>query len=186
MRQLFITFLILTLASSCLKESIADAMMEKQNGNHPAVATITYEVNGNTVTNSISKPDSQSPTAYQLGCNKTYNLNGTSGPYYFGNLGTTGELTFVFATDSLAIGHYSMVGNYDYFILSYNGTNAYLADPADSIAFNITSSGNGHISGNFLGRLSPLTSQDASGDHFGAPGSIVITKGSFTNVPVFY
>ncbi len=52
------------------------------------------------------------------------------------------------------------------------------------MSFTITSYSNGHISGNFSGVLTPLA--DANNNVFGDPGSVIITNGSFKNVPVFY
>src|SRR5579872_7010538 len=73
MRQLLAASLVILSLSSCLKQSIADAMLAKQRsgtqgGNSPSVATMTYSVNGNTVTTSVNDPDKQMPASYQLGC----------------------------------------------------------------------------------------------------------------------
>ena len=173
--------------SSCLKQSIADAMIADQNpGSHPGVATMTYMVNGNTVTNSVSDPDSQSPNAYDLGCSKTlYGPN--SIVYELDCVTSSGEMGFTFYTDSLTVGNYSYTGIYgDLFVLSYNGTDEFLHVPSDSISFNITSYSQGHISGNFSGRLTPMISAGNPNNTYGAPGSVLITKGSFKDVPVFY
>ncbi|HEY1869561.1 MAG TPA: hypothetical protein VGG71_00815 [Chitinophagaceae bacterium] len=189
MKQLLITFLMVILLSSCLKESIADAMLDSQNrtpgGGSPAVATMTYEVNGSTVTLTVNDPDKQSSTGYQLGCSKT--TTGTNSVvYYLDCLNETGEMTYMFPTDSLTVGNYSLSGSYGLFVLGYNGTNAYLQDQSDSMSFNITSYSKGHISGNFSGRLTPAISYSGLNITYGTPGSVLVTKGSFKDVPVFY
>lgn len=179
------------LLSSCLKQSIADAMLAKQNsgtqGNGPGVATMTYAVNGNTVTTTVKDPDSQNPTLYQLGCSKTLYPGTTSTVYSLDCLSTTGEMTFTFFTDSLTVGNYNYTSVYgDMFVLSYNGTNEYVHAPADSISFNITSYTKGHISGNFSGRLTPMVAAGYPVNTYGTSGSVLITKGTFKDVPVFY
>ncbi len=191
MRQLLIYFLMIISLSSCLKQSIADAMLAEENsgnhGNSPAVATMTYAVNGNTVTNSVNDPDSQMPTSYQLGCSKILYPGTNSTVYNLDCVGTTGEMTFTFFTDSLTVGNYLYTGVYgDLFVLDYNNISDFVHDPADSISFNITSYSNGHISGNFAGRLTPMTAAGYPTNTYGSPGSVLITKGSFKDVPVFY
>jgi hypothetical protein len=192
MRQLLIGFLVIIFLSSCLKQSIADAMIANQHsgaqgGGSPSVATMTYAVNGNTVTNTVNDPDNQSPTAYQLGCSKTLYPGTNSTVYILDCVSTSGEMTFIFPTDSLTVGNYSYTGNYgDLFVCSYNNTDEFVVDPADSISFNITSYSNGHISGNFSGRLTPMVTAGNPTNTYGPPGSVLITKGSFKDVPVFY
>jgi hypothetical protein len=189
MKQFVIFFSMAIVLSSCLKESIADAMWDKQNGIHggsPAVATITYAVNGNTVNFSVNNPDKQSPNSYQLGCSKTpVGIN--SSVYYLSSLSESGELTFMFPTDTLTVGNYNYPGNYgDLFVLSYNGTNEFLHVISDSMSFNITSSANGHISGNFSGCLTPMIMAGNPYNTYGPSGSALITNGSFKDIPVFY
>ena len=174
--------------SSCLKQSIADAMIaDSEAPGANSVATMTYEVNGNTVTTSVKDPDSQSPTGYQLGCSKTPNPGTNSSYYDLDCISTSGEMTFIFGTDSLTVGNYALTGIYgDMFVLSYNGEDEFLHDPSDSISFNITSYSQGHISGNFSGRLTPMITAGNPNNVYGSPGSVLITNGSFKNVPVFY
>ena len=191
MRKLLFVILVIIFLSSCLKQSIADAMIANQNsgsqGGSPSVATMTYTVNGSTVTNSVNHPDSQSPTAYQLGCSKTIYPGTNSTVYTLDCLSATGEFAFTFFTDSLNVGNYSYTGIYgDMFFLSYNGTDEFVHDPADSMSFNVTSYIKGHISGNFSGRLTPMVMAGYPTNTYGTPGSILITKGSFKDVPVFY
>jgi hypothetical protein len=192
MKRLLIVFLVIISQSSCLKQSIADAMIADQNsgttgGNSPGVATMTYTINGNTVTTSVNDPDSQSPTLYQLGCSKDIYPGTNSTVYDLDCLNNSGEMTFTFFTDSLAVGDYLYSGSYgDMFFLSYNGVDEYAHDPADSISFNITSYNQGHISGNFSGRLTPLVTASTINNVYGLPGSALVTNGSFKNVPVFY
>lgn len=190
MRRLFIVFLVIVSQSSCLKQSIADAMIDNQNsggGSSPAVATMTYAVNGITVTNTVNDPDSQSPTLYQLGCSKTIYPGTNSTVYILDCVGSSGEFAYTFLTDSLTIGNYTYTGIYgDMFVLDYNNTAEFVHDPSDSISFNITSYIKGHISGNFSGRLTPMISAGNPNNTYGTPGSVLITKGSFIDVPVFY
>jgi hypothetical protein len=188
MKELLIAFLMILFLSSCLKQSIADAMLDKQNsGGSSGVATMTYMINGNTVTNSVNDPDSQSPVYYQLGCSKTLYPGTNSTVYILDCVGTTGETTFIFATDSLTVGNYSYTGIYgDIFVLSYNGADEFIHDLSDSISFNITSYSKGHISGNFSGRLTPMITAGNPYNTYGPSGSVLITEGSFKNVPVFY
>jgi|SRR5450432_2175321 len=191
MRKLLLTSLVILSLSSCLKESIADAMLEEQKsanqGGSPAVATMTYVINGNTVTNSVSDPDSQSPTYYQLGCSKTLYPGTNNSIYSLDCVSTSGEFTFTFGTDSLTVGNYLYTGiSGDLFVLSYNNTDEFVHVPTDSISFNVTSYSKGHISGNFSGRLTPMISAGNPDNTYGTPGSVLITKGSFKDVPVFY
>ena len=192
MRRLLIVFSVIISQSSCLKQSISDAMIASQNsgtqgGSSPGVATMTYAVNGNLVTNTVNNPDSQSPTSYLLGCSKTVYPGTNSMVYSLDCLSTSGEMTNTFFTDSLAVGNYTYTGTYgDMFVLSYNGTDEFVHDPADSISFNVTSYSNGHISGNFSGRLTPMIMAGNPNNTYGTPGSVLITKGSFIDVPVFY
>ncbi|HEV9037815.1 MAG TPA: hypothetical protein VGQ51_14370, partial [Puia sp.] len=105
MKQLLVPSLAILLLSSCLKQSIADAMIANEQsgtqGSGPGVATMSYSVNGAAVTTSIKDPDSQSPTAYQLGCSKTLYPGTTSTIYSLDCLSNSGEMTFTFFTDSL-------------------------------------------------------------------------------------
>jgi len=192
MRHLFVASLAILLLSSCFKQSIADAMIADQNpgtqgGGSPNVATMTYAVNGTTVSASVNDPDGQSPTAYQLGCSKMLYPGTNSTIYSLDLLSTTGELAFTFLTDSLKVGNYIYTSIYgDMFILSYNGADEYVHAAKDSISFNITSYTKGHISGDFSGRLTPMVTAGYPTNTYGAPGSVLITKGVFKNIPVFY
>lgn len=166
-------------------------MLAKQNsgtqGGGPRVATMSYEVNGSTVSTSVNDPDSQSPTAYQLGCSKTLYPGTNSTVYSLDLLSTTGELAFTFFTDSLIVGNYIYTSIFaDTYVLSYNGTDDFIHAPADSISFNITSYTKGHISGNFSGKLTPMVTAGYPTNTYGAPGSVLITKGVFKDIPVFY
>jgi hypothetical protein len=192
MKRLLIVFLVIISQSSCLKQSISDAMIASQNsgtqgGSSPGVATMTYAVNGNTVTITVNDPDSQIPTSYQLGCSKTVYPGTNSTVYSLDCISSSGEMTYTFFTDSLAVGNYTYTGTYgDMFVLGYNGTDEFVHDLADSISFNVTSYSKGHISGNFSGRLTPMIMAGNPNNTYGPPGSVLITKGSFKDVPVFY
>jgi len=190
MKQLLVASLSIVLLSSCLKQSIADAMLANERsgtqGSGPDVATMSYAVNGTTVTVSVQDPDGQSPTAYQLGCSKML-YPGTTTTFYSLDCLGSGEMSFAFYTDSLAVGNYSYIANYgDMYFATYNGTAEYVHAPADSLSFNITSYTKGHISGNFSGKLTPLATAGYPTNTYGAPGSVLITKGTFKDVPVFY
>ncbi|HSZ87652.1 MAG TPA: hypothetical protein VK787_16580 [Puia sp.] len=180
-------FYLITIAatislSSCLKQSIPDAMLNSENssGQGNVTATLSYKVNGNPVNLTVADAKNQDPTGYTLGCSKesTY--------YDFDAVTSAGEFTFMFLTDTLTTGNYNITGNLDFFITEYNGTNDYLQSATDSIGFTVTSSKNGLISGTFSGRLTPLISQNYPNDIYGTPSSVLITEGSFKNVPVFY
>ena len=96
-------------------------------------------------------------------------------------------MTFTFGTDSLTVGNYDYDGIYgDLFVLSYNGEDEFVHDPSDFISFNITSYSQGHISGNFSARLTPMITAGYPNNVYGPPGSVLVTNGSFKNVPVFY
>ncbi len=190
MRQLLVAFLMIIFLSSCLKQSIADAMIAEQNSGTrggSGVATMTYTINGNTVTTSVNNPDHQDPTVYQLGCGKTVYPGTNSTVYSLDCLSNSGEMAFTFGTDSLTIGDYEYNGIYgDLFILSYNGEDEFVHDPTDFIRFNVTSYSQGHISGTFSARLTPMITAGNPNNTYGAVGSVLITNGSFKNVPVFY
>ena len=190
MKQLLIACLIIISLSSCLKQSIADAMLDKQysgGGIHPKVATMTYTVNGNTVTTSVNYPDRQPSTGYELGCSKTFDPFTNFPVYSVDCISTSGEMTFMIFSDSLAVGNYNCTSVYgDMFVLDYNNADAFLHAPTDNISINITSYTNGHISGTFSGKLTPMVSAGYPTNTYGTPGSVIITKGSFKDVPVFY
>ncbi len=183
MKVYLMTAVIATFFSSCLKQSIPDAMLASKNsgGQNSTTATLSYEINGNTVKISVNDADNQNPNLYTLGCSKSmgnYNLDGLS---------SSGETTFTFYTDSLTVGNYKYTGIYgDMFFISYNGMNEFVHAASDSMIFNITSYNNGHISGTFSGLLTPLITAGNPNNIYGTTGSILITKGSFQNVPVFY
>jgi hypothetical protein len=183
MKLYLVAAVISILLSSCLKQSIPDAMLASQNpgGQGDVTATLSYKINGNAVNISVSDAGSQDPSSYTLGCTKS------AGGYSLDGLSSSGEFTFTFYTDSLTIGNYKYTGNYgDMYFLSYNGQDEYAHVPSDSLSFNVTSYKNGLISGNFSGQLTPLISAGNPNNTYGIPGSTVITNGSFQNVPVFY
>lgn len=182
MKLYLITVVMPILVSSCLKQSIPDAMLDSKNsgGQGSTTATLSYKINGNPVDISVGNAESQDPNAYTLGCTKStgYVLDGVS---------NSGETTFTFYTDSLTVGNYSYTGNYgDMYFISYNGQDEYVHAASDNMSFNITSYKNGLISGNFSGQLTPLVSAGNPNNTYGASGSILITNGNFKNVPVFY
>lgn len=182
MKLYFITAVIPILLSSCLKQSIPDAILASKNSSSQggATATLSYKINGNAVNISVSNAGSQDPTYYTLGCTK-------SAGYILDGLSSSGEVAFTFYTDSLTIGNYKYTRNFgDMYFIGYNGQDEYVHAATDSMSFNITNYKNGLISGNFSGQLTPLISAGNLYNTYGAPGSTLITKGSFQNVPVFY
>ena len=176
----FAAYLLLAITlSSCLKETIAGAMMKSET---EALAgssiSMSYKVNGvlvQTTVNDLTNYD-------RLSCTKTNNYS-----YVLSFGSSSGELSFQFYTDSLKTKNYVYSGtNGTQHFLSYNNTNGYARYATDSISFNVTSYTNRRISGNFSGRLTPSLVEGANTTTYGTPGSILITKGSFDNVPVSY
>lgn len=168
------------LFSSCLKESIPDAMLAaKESSMGGRAATLSYELDGNPV--KISVAANENLDSYRLRCEKSV------GFYVLAGLSGTGEIQSLFYTDSLTTGNYTYTGSYgDQFLASYNGQNAYAHYASDSLNFTITSYDEGHISGNFSGKLTPLITAGNPNNTYGAPSSVIITNGSFQNVKVFY
>ena len=168
--------------SSCLKESIPDAMLASKNrDSQGSTATLSYEVNGNPVNLSVTEADNWNGSFYTLACNKY------SGYYGLDAVTPSGEFTFNFYGDSLAIQNYKYNGGFgELFVTDYNNQAEFLQAPSDSMSFNITSYTNGRISGNFSGVLTPMITASTINNVYGTPSSILITKGSFKNVPVIY
>lgn len=168
------------LFSSCLKQSIPDAMLaSKESSTGGSAATLSYELNGNPV--KISVDGNQNLNSYRLRCEKSV------GFYVLSGLSSSGETTFLFSTDSLTTGKYTYTGSYgNMFFISYNGQNEYAHYPSDNLSFTITSYDKGHISGSFSGKLTPLITAGNPNNTYGTPSSVIITNGSFQNVKVFY
>lgn len=164
--------------SSCLKQSIPDAMLDP--GKSGKGATLSYEIDGNAVSISVPDADNQGMDPL-LSCSKD------QGYYHLGGVSNTGDLVFSFFTDSLTIGNYKYTGaNGEIFFTDYNNKDAFIYAPSDSMSFNITSYNKGHISGNFSGVLTPMITAGNPYNTYGTPSSVSITKGSFKNIPVFY
>ena len=184
MRFYVIASLMAIFLSSCLKQSIPDAMLGSKNsgGRGKVTATLSYKINGNAVKLSVNDADNQITVPYYiLGCSKN------PGYYNLSAITSSGETTFSFYTDTLTVGNYKYLGTYgDMFFIDYYNTAEYVHAPSDSMSFNITSYNNGHISGNFSGVLTPLIASGNINNVFGDPGSVLVTNGSFKNVPVFY
>lgn len=185
MKLYFIYAITPILLSSCLKQSIPDAMLAAkdsggQGGNRGNVtAMLSFKINGNPVNISVSDAGSQNPSSYTLGCTKS---NG----YVLDGISSSGEITFTFYTDSLTPGNYQWTGSYgDMYFIDYNNQAEYVHAATDTMSFNLTTYRNGLISGNFSGRLSPLVTAGIT-NTYGVPGSILVTNGTFQNVPVFY
>ena len=178
MRMKFYALLlaVTVLASSCLKQSIADAMLQKTEG---PTATIQYEINGKRLGLSVRGADNQ-PPLYSLSCQK-------AGGYVFS--GIVGDIDFVytFYTDSLTVGNYQYTSNYGAsYVTTFEGRPQYVYGPTDHMRFTVTSYKDGRISGTFSGQLTPAVQVGTFNNVYGTPGSVVIKNGTFTNVPVIY
>ena len=172
-------FLIFTL-SSCLKQTIPEAMMESEGKKLEAsAASMSYQVNGVEVKNTVSDVENNVIGYRKLYCQKEpYD-------YLLSFVSSTGEINFWFYTDNLQIKNYVLRGsNGTKFLLYYNNTNGFVRYPSDSLSFNITALDKGRISGNFSGILTPSIVGGAP-DTYGPAGSISITNGTFKNVPIF-
>lgn len=160
--------------TSCLKQSIADAMLNPS-GSKKVTATLSYEINGNPVNISVEDADRQIPGNRKLSCEKG---NG----YVLSGVGSFGDFVFTFFTDSIKVGNYRYSGSFGpMYTTTFQGRPQYVYGASDHMNFNVTSSKEGHISGNFSGQLTPWTNPG-----YGTIGSVVIKNGSFTNVPIFY
>jgi hypothetical protein len=174
MKFCLISIAITILLSSCLKQSIPDAMLSTS-GKHKITATLSYEINGNLVTVSVDDADHQGPGIHMLECVKS---NG----YILSAVSFTGELVFTFFTDSLKVGSYSYPGNLGpTYVTDFQGKPCYFYYATDNMNFNVTNRQDRYISGNFSGRLTPMPNNVP-----GVPSSVSITNGSFNNVPIVY
>jgi hypothetical protein len=170
------------LLSSCLKESIPEAMLKKQHGT-AVPARFSYKLNGNPVTLTIDDVRNQITVPYApLGCTKV------PGRYEMFAMTEAGGFSLFFFTDSLAVGAYNYttgdVG--EMYVLDYFNQSEFLHAATDRVNINITSHSNGYINGTFTALLTPLVDGGTNPYIFGTASSINVTEGSFTNVPVFY
>ena len=145
--------------------------------------SMSYLVNGGLVKTSVNNISNSRVGYHQLSCEKT------SGGYALDFLSSSGEFTFLFYTDSLHVKTYVHKGfNGGAFFLSYSNAsytiNGYAQYPSDSVSVTISQYNNKRINGTFSGRLTPSIIGGPTGA-FGTSGSILITNGSFENVPVF-
>jgi hypothetical protein len=174
MKSFLIVTAITIFLSSCLKQSIPDAMLGNSN-KHKIAASLSYEINGNLVSISVDDADNQEPGYHKLECVKS---NG----YILGAISSTGDFVFTFFTDSLKVGIYDYPSAWgETYITTFQGVPQFIKYPTDNMNFNLTSHENGHISGSFSGKLTPKPD-----NVYGYPGSVVITNGSFKNIPVRY
>lgn len=167
--------------SSCLKESIPDAMLVKHSVD--TRATLSYKIYDNPINISVDDAHNGGYNSYTLG----YSQN--TGYYSFRGISDSAEIYLYFYTDSLRTGNYKYISAYgDKVFVSYDYDYAYGVVHAfpDSMSINITSINNGRISGNFSGALSPLSTINNPFNEFGPPASMLITNGTFENVPFFY
>ena len=170
---------IIVLLSSCLKQSIADAMLNRS-GQLSPTATLKYEINGAPVTVSVKNAANQPIGSRTLYCEKAggYILSGGTGPE---------ALIFTFYTDSLKPGNYEYISSYGRsYVTTFEGRAQYVYGPTDHMRFTVTSHKDGRISGTFSGQLTPVIRTGAINDEYGTFGSVVIRNGSFKDVPVYY
>jgi len=176
---LIITAIAISL-SSCLKQSIPDAMLGTSGKKTSVTATLSYEINGNLVTITVNDADNQVPGFRTLYCEKS---NG----YVLSGISSSGDFVFTFYTDSLKVGNYSYTSNYGpEYVTTFQGTAQYVYGPTDNMKFTVTAYKNGHISGNFSGQLTPVITAGYSNNIYGTPGSVLIKNGSSNNVPIVY
>src|SRR4051794_12662022 len=130
MKQFLAYVLLAITLSSCLKETIPGAMLkaEEQRLGGSEIST-SYQVNGALVQTTVNDANNNSWGYHRLSCEKaTYSVN-NNGNYYcyvLSLVSTSGELSFLFYTDSLQTKNYVYLGSYgtEHF-LYYNNTNGY-------------------------------------------------------------
>lgn len=168
------------LFSSCLKQSIPDAMLNNSS-KKSTPATMSYEINGKLVAVSVPDADNQLPDYRRLECVKS---NG----YVFSAIISYGDFIFTFYTDSLKEEAYKYSRYFGpiAYVTTFEGRPQYVYGPTDHMTFAVTSYKSGHISGTFSGQLTPALEQAYPDNIYGIPGSVVIKNGSFTNIPVIY
>jgi hypothetical protein len=175
-KQFYLIIAAMTLLlSSCLKQSIPDAMLGRSGKQNKVAATLRYEINGTLVTISVDDADNQGPGLHTLECVKSnvYNLNAVS---------SSGEFVFTFLTDTLKVGSYNYPpGSGGIYVTDFQGTPVYVYSATDNMNFEVTQYKDGHISGTFSGLLTP-----GINNSYGLSSSVTITNGSFTNVPIVY
>ncbi len=178
--KLYLALAMITVfLTSCLKQSIPDAMLGITVAGKTPTATMGYEINGNPVTISVIDAGNLPLGRSTLYCEKS---NG----YILTGLGSYGEFIFTFYTDSLKVGNYKYTNSYGpMYITTFEGKPQYVYGPTDNMNFNVTSYNDGQISGNFSGQLTPAISQ-GNPNIYGTTGSVIIKNGTFNNVPVFY
>jgi hypothetical protein len=115
------------LLTSCLKHSIADAMLDEKEAKK-ITATFSYKVNGTPI--SLSVPDADNPLTNggRLNCHKT-------NVYILGTAIDYGDFVFTFYTDSLKVGNYKYTkADLGETYMMRHGYNQYLYGPNDYIA----------------------------------------------------
>src|SRR4051812_30276290 len=114
MKQVAVYFLLAITSSSCLKQTIPGAMLEAEGqGPNNSAISMSYEVNGALVKTCVNDANNNLGGHHQLSCEKTtYTIN--SANYYryvLSMVSTSGELTFLFYTDSLQTKNYVYRGS---------------------------------------------------------------------------
>ena len=171
------------LFSSCLKESIPDAMLaSRKTATAGITATLSYKLNGKPVKITLADALHQNQYTHSLYCRK----QPATADYILSGDGDAGETSFFFLTDSLTTTTYTYPGGGNTFLISYYGENEYAHAMTDSLSFTISSFKDGLINGTFSGILTPYILDSNSNGSWGVSGSTKITEGTFQNVPVFY
>ena len=182
MMKFYLTIAAISIVlSSCLKQSIADAMLNRsgQQANN-ITASLSYEINGKLVKISVEDADHQAPTYRRLSCEKSVG-------YVLSGAGSEGAIVYTFFTDSLKVGSYNYPSNFGpLYVTDFKGVPQYVYGPTDHMNFTVTSYKDGHISGNFSGQLTPAVIAGYPDNVYGTSGSVLIKNGSFSNVPVIY
>ena len=161
--------------SSCLKQSIPDAMRGLSGKQSRITATLSYEINGEPVSITVDDADHQGTGIHTLECVKS---NG----YILSAVGSSGELVFTFLTDSLEVGSYNYPAAWGQtYVTDFQGTPQYVYNPSDNMNFFVSQYKDGHINGTFSGQLTPMPN-NMPGD----PGSVLIKNGLFNNIPIVY
>lgn len=180
MKSYLLIFVFSIILSSCYKQSIPDAMLNKTGTQNENTATMSYEINGKLITIKSKHTDQQSAGFSNLYCQK-------SAGYIISGRGDEGELVFHFFTDSLEVDNYRYPSSFGpRYFTNFEGRPQYVYGPTDYMEFNISSYKDGYISGNFSGQLTPVITAGYPDNVYGATGSVLIKNGSFNNVPVFY
>ena len=122
---------MMVVMSSCLKQSIADAMLN-EDGTKKITATLSYEINGNKI--NVLAPDADNQV---VGNRKLYCEKGNG--FVLSALVDNGDFVYTFFTDSLRIGNYQYLGSYGpSYVTTFQGWPQYVYAASDRMIFTIT------------------------------------------------